>query len=458
MERSSLGASIHASRRHTLMSRVDGPVLLMGNNTQARNLLMNKLPFRQDSTFLYYTGCSAPGAALLLDGNSETLFLPIPGEGDELWHGPHPSIQELESDYGLAIKDSSALAISCSGLTPSSLAVSDPKSNSIGEQLSGRSMTFGRDMGTPSLMDAVIAQRRIKSPEEVAQMRVAAKLTYNAHVAAMGATRPGAHEAEIAAVFKHELFKVGAKEGYSAIVTVKGDILHNPYYKNTLADGDLLLLDGGAEVSSGYCCDVTRTWPVTGVFSPMQRSAYEAVLEAHHKAVSMCKKGVRYRDIHMASVEMIAQWLIDENIVTCGLQEAVETGTAALFYPHGVGHLLGLDVHDLEAFGDRAAYADGRERSKQFGLGALRLDLDLEPGHIVTIEPGFYVVDAILRSKSLTGQHESRLNRDIIDGWSGFGGIRLEDDILVTNSEPENLTGAIPIETSDIESAVGGSQ
>jgi Xaa-Pro aminopeptidase len=152
---------------------------------------------------------------------------------------------------------------------------------------------------------------------------------------------------------------------------------------------------------------------------------------------------------------MIAQWLIDEKILTCGLTEAVETGATALFYPHGVGHLLGLDVHDLEAFGDSAAYADGRERSKQFGLGALRMDLDLEPGHVVTIEPGFYVVDAILRSRSLTSQHEGRIDRDVIERWAGFGGIRLEDDILVTDGAPENITAAIPIETGDVESAVG---
>jgi Xaa-Pro aminopeptidase len=187
----------------------------------------------------------------------------------------------------------------------------------------------------------------------------------------------------------------------------------------------------------------------------MQRSAYQAVLEAHHKAVAMCRPGVRYRDIHLASVKVIAQWLIDENIIDCGLDEAVETGVAALFYPHGVGHLLGLDVHDLEAFGDKAAYAEGRGRSKQFGLGALRMDIDLEPGHVVTIEPGFYVVDAILRSESLAGQHEGRINRAVIEKWRGFGGIRLEDDILVTDDEPENLTLSIPIEINDVEETVG---
>ena len=455
MERSNLGASVHAARRRVLMSRVDSPVLLMGNNTQPRNLLMNKLPFRQDSTFLYYTGCSEPGAAVLINGQEETLFLPIPGEGDELWHGPHPSLKRQETLYGINIKDRSTLESSCANLALDTLATSDPQSNAIGEKLSGRSLIFGRDMGPPGLVGAIIEQRRRKSSEEISQLRIAAKLTSKAHIAAMKATRPGVHEEEIAAVFKHEFFKVGAVEGYHSIVTVDGDILHNPYYKNTLTDGDLLLLDGGAEVNSGYCCDVTRTWPVSGTFTPMQRSAYQAVLEAHHKAVSMCRQGVRYRDIHLASVKVIAQWLIDENIIYCGLDEAVETGVAALFYPHGVGHLLGLDVHDLEAFGDKAAYAEGRGRSKQFGLGALRMDIDLEPGHVVTIEPGFYVVDAILRSESLAGQHEGRINRAVIEKWRGFGGIRLEDDILVTDDEPENLTLSIPIEINDVEETVG---
>jgi len=455
VENSSLGAAVHSARRRILVEKVGGPVLLMGNNTQPRNLLMNKLPFRQDSTFLYYTGCSTPGAAVLINGQEETLFLPIPGEGDELWHGPHPSLMEQESLYGIKIRDITALESSCANLTLDTLANSDPRSNSIGERLSGRSLSFGRDMGSPGLVGAIIEQRRLKSSEEISQLRIAAQLTSKAHIAAMKATKPGVHEAEIAAVFKHEFFKVGVVEGYHSIVTVEGDILHNPYYKNILNDGDLLLLDGGAEVNSGYCCDVTRTWPVSGTFTPKQRSAYEAVLEAHHKAVSMCRPGVRYRDIHLTSVKVIAQWLIDENIISCGLEEAVETGAAALFYPHGVGHLLGLDVHDLEAFGDKAAYADGRGRSKQFGLGALRMDLDLEPGLVVTIEPGFYVVDAILRSESLTSQHAGRINREVIEGWKGFGGIRLEDDILITGAEPENLTLSIPIEINDVERTVG---
>ncbi|MDP6935608.1 MAG: M24 family metallopeptidase, partial [Myxococcota bacterium] len=223
------------------------------------------------------------------------------------------------------------------------------------------------------------------------------------------------------------------------------------------AAGDLLLLDGGAEAASGFATDVTRTWPVSGCFDPRQKAVYEAVLASQQAGIDHCRAGVRYREVHDVSSRVLAEFLRSEGLLRCDADTSIETGAHAVFFPHGVGHLIGLDVHDLEAFGDQATYAPGRARSPLFGTGYLRLDLDLEPGMVVTVEPGFYVVPAILEDRAL----QSRLG-DLVDferarSWLGFGGIRIEDDVAVTPGAPEILTGSIPRSIEDVEAAVGTS-
>jgi len=194
---------------------------------------------------------------------------------------------------------------------------------------------------------------------------------------------------------------------------------------------------------------------VSGTFNPRQRAAYDAVLDAQLQCIEMCTAGTRYRDIHMHAGVVIARFLKDEGIVTCDVDTAVEAGVHALFFPHGVGHLIGMDVHDLENFGDRAAYAPGRVRADQFGASYLRLDLDLEPGMVVTVEPGFYVVPAILDDPDIAGRFAPMLNRDAIEAWAGFGGIRIEDDVAVTRGAPEVISGAIPKDVAVLEALVG---
>ena len=231
--------------------------------------------------------------------------------------------------------------------------------------------------------------------------------------------------------------------------------MHNHSTHNTLEEGQLLLLDGGAEARSGYATDITRTWPVGGTFTRRQKAAYDAVLEAQLTAIDLLRPGVRYKDVHLAACSVLAQFLIDEKLIRCTPTEAVERGVHALFFPHGIGHLIGLDVHDLENFGDRAAYPAGRSRSNQFGLSYLRLDLTLEPNMAVTIEPGFYIAPAILNHKALVDPLKDLLNPEQINHWIGFGGIRIEDDVRVTNDAPEVLSGAIPKDPRTIETLVG---
>jgi Xaa-Pro aminopeptidase len=446
---------IHAQRRAALMAALDAPVLLAGNGMRYRNSAY-ALPFRQDSSFLYYTGCRAPGAALLLADGQSTLFLTPPADDDALWHGHSESIIEQAAALGFErVEPLSALDGVCrTHRDLCTIAVPDRRVNEQLSALTGQPLEFLRAPGDEALIQAIITQRRILGAEEVAEMRLAARATEAAHRAAMAATRPGGHEREVAAVFNAMIAAHGCVPAYGAIVTVRGEVLHNEHHVNPLQDGQLLLLDGGAESPAGYATDVTRTWPVSGTFTGRQRAAYQAVLDAQRAAIDLVRPGVRYRDVHTAASRVLAQFLADEGLLTVSADDAIASGAHALFFPHGVGHLIGLDVHDMEGFGDRQAYPPGRTRSPQFGTGYLRLDLDLEPGMAVTIEPGLYVVPAILSDARLTDRFAGQVDLDRARQWIGFGGIRIEDDVLTTGGEPEVITAGIPKTVEAIEAAL----
>ncbi|RME20341.1 MAG: M24 family metallopeptidase, partial [Deltaproteobacteria bacterium] len=345
----------------------------------------------------------------------------------------------------------------CAGLDLLTLASPDRDLTARAAALAGIELRFGdpERAGSPELLDAIITMRRRLDPDEQAEMRAAARVTAMAHRAAMAATRPGVHEQELAATFDAILAVNGMEPAYGSIVTVRGEILHNDRRVHTCAEGDLLLLDGGAEAPSGYATDVTRTWPVSGRFTPRQRAAYDAVLAAQQSAIDMVRPGVRYRHVHDRAATVLTRWLVDEGLLRGEVDSLVERGAHAIFFPHGVGHLVGLDVHDMENMGDRPAYPPGRTRSRQFGTAYLRLDIDLEPGNCVTIEPGFYVVPAILADESIVGPLRDVVDLDRARAWEGFGGIRIEDDVLCTDRDPEILTPGIPKDPAEIEAIVG---
>lgn len=452
-----LSPEIFAARRRRLLTEVGGPILLIGNGERARNLPMTTLPFRQDSTFLYFTGCAAPDAALLLTDSESTLFLPPPDADDPLWHGPEPSMAERGRALGFErVEPLPHLAIRARSLSNArTLAVADENKNRAVSAWLGQTLRFGRDHGDEALMDAVIRMRRPKSPEEIDEMRKAAALTAKAHIAVMRACRAGASEQALTALFEGILAAGSGAPGYPTILTVRGEILHNFNHRNTLSAGQLLLVDGGGEVASGYGVDITRTTPVDGRYTPRQRGAYDAVLAAQIEAIAQCRAGVRYREVHDTACRVLTRFLIDEGLLTCSVDAALETGAHGLFYPHGTGHLLGMDVHDLENFGDRPSYPTNTPRPTQFGTAFLRLDLPLEPGWVVTVEPGFYIVPAILQDPKLTQRFAGLVDFDAAQKWHGFGGIRIEDDIAVTDGDPDNLTVAVPKSPEDVEAIAG---
>ncbi len=444
-----------AIRRRRLLERVGRPVLLLGTSERARNLPMNKLPHRQDSTFLYFTGCERPGAAALLGPEGYELFLPEPAADDALWHGPTPSLGELGEHYGAdRVHPLGALEERVRAARPLTLAVSDEGRNHAVSDWVDEPLDFGQHHGHQALVEAVIAMRRVKGPEEIDAMKRAARASERAFRVVIAATHPGSHEQSLAALFHGVLAVQGHTTGYDTILSQAGEVLHNHAHDQPLEAGRMVLLDGGGEGPEGYGVDITRTWPVSGTFSPRQRSAYDAVLEAQLAAIDRCLVGVGYREVHDTACRVLARWLRDEGLLKVGVDEAIERQAHAVFYPHGTGHHLGLDVHDLENFGDLPSYPPGKGRSELFGLSYLRLDLPLEAGWVVTVEPGFYVVPAILHDAALRERLHDAVDFEAAEAWLGFGGIRIEDDVHITASGPDVLT-AVPKAPEAIEALVG---
>jgi Xaa-Pro aminopeptidase len=455
-----------AARRRALAAQVDGPILLVGHGVRARNLPMNALPFRQCSTFWYFTGCAEPDAAVLIDGDHTTLWLPEPAADDALWHGHVTSLDAQRERYGVdavaPYGDEHLLALA--DRRPHTLAVADEGKNRLLDRLAARAGAPDRahrfdqrHHGSPVLARAVIELRRPKDAWEQAELREAGRVSAAAHVLAMRLTRPGVHERALNALFEAYLAAHDLAPGYGTILTQDGEILHNRSHHARLAPGRLLLLDGGGELArSGYGADITRTWPVSGRFDGRQRAAYEACLAAQQAAIALCRPGVRYRAVHDAACRVLAEFLLDAGLLRhATVDEVLERHAHALFFPHGVGHLLGLDVHDLENFGDLPAYPAGQARPAPFGTRYLRLDLPLEADWVVTVEPGFYVVPAILGDPALREQFGDLLHDDEAARWAGFGGIRIEDDVLITAQGPDVLTSAAPSRLDDVEACVG---
>lgn len=448
-------------RRALARAMGDEAILLVGHGDLPRNYLANVMPFRQDSTFLYLTGCRRPDAALLIAGGRSTLILPAPGEHDALWHGEVPPPEsEAEMTGADAVATTDALPELVQQARAAgrlhSLPVADPLANGRLAHLLGEAVDSAHPEATSRrLAEAVIALRLRRDASEVMEMRKAAAVTRDAMRAAMTATRPGVTDFEIQGLIEGAFRAAGMGMAYPPIVTVRGEVLHGAATGAPMGHMQLLLVDAGAESAAGYASDVTRTWPVSGTFAPQQRDAYEAVLEAEEAAIAACRPGARYRDVHLAACRILTRALLDWGLLAGSVDGLVEQGAHAVFFPHGVGHLIGLDVHDLELFGDLAGYAPGRARSPQFGLSWLRLDRDLEPGMAVTIEPGLYFAPAILADATLRATLGNAVRWSRAEAWIPFGGIRIEDDVLVTEGEPDVLTHDIPKTVVAVEALVG---
>ena len=452
-------------RRRRLVERLEGrTAFFFAGRPRPRNYAANTHPFRAGSAYLYFAGVSLEGAVLEVGPGGCVLHRVPSTPEDALWHGPSPDDGELRSAAAVdAIADVANLSDAIAkAREPCTLPTVDLATRLEQMRLFGRDWPEIRapgpdDLDAPdrALAEAVVELRLRHDDDAIARIRAACAVTARAHAAGVAAMAPGVREAAVRAAIEGAMLAEGAEPAYGSIVSVAGEILHNTTYDRTLAPDDLLLVDAGAELA-GWASDVTRTHPVDGRFLPEQRALYEIVLAAQRAAIDAVRPGVRFRDLHLLAARILARGLVDEGILRGDPEGLVEAGACAIFFPHGLGHLLGMDVHDMEDLGDLAGYAPGRRRDGAFGLCYLRLDRDLEPGMVVTIEPGLYFVPAILDAPELGRAFVERgmVDPAALERFASVRGIRIEDDVLVTADGGEVLTAEIPKDPDAVEAAV----
>ncbi|MBE9112383.1 aminopeptidase P family protein [Nodosilinea sp. LEGE 07298] len=432
-------AQLLQARRDRLAELYPDPVMLWSGQAVSRNFPANVYPFRANSHFLYFAGLPLANAAIHLEGGRLTLFMDDTSPAAALWHGPTPSRDTIAAEMG------AAAAYPYEHVdhyrAESTTLPSQAKSNPDRSQ---------------ALVEALVTLRLHHDDDALAQIERAAAVSVAAHRAGMAATPNATTEAEVRAAMEQVIMARGMTCAYNSIVTVHGEVLHNEQYHHTLAPGDLLLADVGAEAPSGWASDITRTWPVSGRFTAAQRDIYDVVLAAHDACIAAAQPGVEYRDLHLLACRTLASGLVELGLLKGHPDSLVEQDVHALFFPHGVGHLLGLDVHDMEDLGDVAGYATGRTRSDRFGLKFLRLDRPLAANMVVTIEPGFYQVPGIIGPARQSGQYSDTINWERLDAFQGVRGIRIENDVHITPTGCTVLTAALPTKADAVEDLVSG--
>ncbi|XQQ07447.1 MAG: aminopeptidase P family protein [Leptolyngbya sp. IPPAS B-1204] len=432
-----------------------GSAVLWSGRSSSRNFAANTYPFRASSHFLYFAGLPLPNTAIRLEAGRLELFMDDPTPTDILWHGDSPRRDQIAAEIGAdaayPLSRLKAFAEGAATLPVIDAATRLQQSQLLDRMLTPSTMLQGIDR---ELAEAIIQLRLSHDDLAIREIRRAAAITVAAHEAGMAATLPAKTEAEVRAAMEQVIMAHNTTCAYTSIVTVHGEVLHNEHYHHPIQAGDLLLADLGAEAPSGWASDVTRTWPVSGRFSSTQRDIYDVVLAAHDQCIQAARPGVEYRDLHLLAASIIAAGLVDLGILRGSVEALVEMDAHALFFPHGVGHLLGLDVHDMEDLGDLAGYAAGRTRSERFGLGYLRLDRPLQVDMAVTIEPGFYQVPAILNDSERREEYKDVVNWERLAQFSDVRGIRIEDDVLITEVGSEVLTAALPTEATKVEQLV----
>ncbi|OUL17845.1 aminopeptidase P family protein [Nostoc sp. 106C] len=443
-------------RRQRLAQLIDFPAILWSGSSNPRNFAANVYPFRANSHFLYFAGLPLPNAAIRLEAGKLELFMDDPQPSSALWHGEMPKREEIAQMIGAnaakPIAELEFLVADAATIAVQDAATWTKQSQLLNRWILPQNPPQGIDL---ELAKAVVSLRLTHDEGALAELRKAAVVSVEAHKAGMAATPKAKREAEVRGAMEGVIIAHNMTTSYNSIVTVHGEVLHNEQYHHPLQPGDLILADVGAETEMGWAADITRTWPVSGKFSSTQRDIYDVVLAAHDACIAKISPGVEYGDIHLLAATVIAEGLVDLGILQGNAQDLVELDAHALFFPHGIGHLLGLDVHDMEDLGDLAGYEEGRKRSDRFGLGYLRLNRPLRPGMLVTIEPGFYQVPAILNDAKQSSKYHNVVNWERLSQFVDVRGIRIEDDVLVTTDGSEVLTAALPNKADAVEELIG---
>lgn len=458
-------SNVYAERRADLARAVGaGLVFLPGNRLSPMNYPDNPYGFRQDGSFRYYFGLDVPGMAGTIDAESgeATLYGRDPELDDVIWMGPQVTLGERASAVGVgriaSIDELTGdLASAASGRSVHFLPQYRPENRLLIEAALGVPAARVDEHASPRLMEAVVTQRMRKSDAEVAEIERALEIARNMHEYAMRLTGPGKAEREVAGLVRGIALAAGGDVAFPIIFSVRGEVLHNHSWDNAMEEGQLVVHDSGAMAPSGYCSDVTRTLPVSGRYTDRQRAVYEAVFAAQLAAIDGVRPGVPFRDLHLLAARTLADAFVDLGLLRGDPDEIVAAGAHALLFPHGLGHMMGLDVHDGEAISEElVGYGDGYERSDQFGLSALRLARELEAGWVVTVEPGAYFIPPLIDRWREEGRHEAFIDYEALQDWRDFGGIRIEDDVLVTADGHRVLGPPIAKRPGDVEAIMAG--
>ncbi len=448
----------YINRRAKLKELVKtGQILLLGNNESPMNYTDNTYRFKQDSSFLYFFGINLPGLSAIIDleKNTETIFGNEYAIEDIIWIGNQESLASLAKKVGVnTVEKPSKLA---SNITKSIKFLPPYRFDNkqlLSELLNIKVSELKSDN---ELTNAVISIRSFKSEEEILELNDAINITGAMHLAAFKATKPGKMEYEVVAKIMETLHSLNAELSYPVIFSINGQTLHNHYHGNKMLAGQIAINDSGAENSFGYAGDITRTIPVSGVFNDQQKEIYETVLKMEMDSIALLKSGILYRDVHINANKILLENLQNIGLVKGNIEDMLSEGVGGLFMPHGLGHMIGMDVHDMEDLGENlVGYSENMQRSSQLGLKSLRLAKALEPGFVITVEPGCYFIPELIDKYKSEGKFKDFVNYENLEKYKNFGGIRIEDDVLINENGSEVLGNPIPKTIQEIEDFMKG--
>jgi Xaa-Pro aminopeptidase len=453
--------NVYVERRNRLKEQVQtGLILFLGNKDSPINYPDNQYPFRQDSSFLYYFGLDFPSMAAVIDidngkecvfGNDLTVY-------EIIWMGPQPTLKERCQQVGIqhtaGLDELKVMLGKAVGQNRTVHFLPQYRAENVLRlaELLGVNPAAIANSVSQILIKAVVAQRSSKSAEEIEQIEAALDITFQMHTTAMEMSKPGMYERQIIGAMEGVALSSGARLAFPTIFSIHGETLHNQYHGNIMKDGDIVVNDSGAESALHYASDITRTIPVSGKFSQRQKEIYTIVLNAQAEALEAVRPGIEFRQIHLLACKVLALGLKDMGLVKGDIEEAVNAGAHTLFFQCGLGHMMGLDVHDMEGLGeDYVGYTDTIKRNPEFGWRSLRLARELEGGFVITVEPGLYFIPQLIDLWKSERRCDQYIDYDAVEEYKDFGGVRIEDDILVVEGGYRELGRRIPKTVEEVE-------
>lgn len=458
--------SVYAGRRNLLKKEIQhGIALFLANPEASFNYPANTYHYRQDSHFSYFFGINLPGFAGCIDFDSgeEIIFGTDFDIDDIIWMGNQPSVRDLAARAG--IHDSREYASLAAYLAEAQskgrkIHFLPPYRGKVMIELStltGIPVSGLKEASSLELIKAVVKLKEVKDSLEIAEIEQAVEVAWRMHTTAMRMAKAGIREQEIAGTIEGIALAYGGAVSFPIILSVDGQTLHNHSHHNILKEGRMLVVDAGAELNSLYSSDITRTIPVGGKFNQRQREVYEIVLKANTESIAAIRPGKEYRENHFLAARIITEGLKAIGLMKGDVDAAVAAGAHTLFFPHGLGHMMGMDVHDLESLGENhVGYDDETKRASDFGTAYLRLGKKLKPGFVLTNEPGIYFIPALIDKFRAEKKFMDFVNYDKVETYKDFGGIRIEDDILVTETGFRVLGKPIPKTVAEVEKEAQG--